>query len=1046
MATATNLGPIGINQINNVFYVGGDGGFPTIQAAVDYVQKYNAGVGHVTIVHGYSGSETISSIVRGSPNTYITDQRNTAIQNYAWTPALGQFSPADFLQLANARVGGEMKVYGFAATDLTASHVSVGTGGLDPTLPVITLVNAAAPADQKQWLIGVNPTTLFFSATADSGQDTSWMRVTRSGGAANKVTIVPPMDVTGVLTSQGSPVRTFANSPDSGGGGTGGVNPGSTGQLSFYEVDGPLLSPAAITTDVATQSSLTVPTIVQSAQTMTNTTNFADGNPSNWFYLQEQTFSTTAGGGINVGGPWSVTVNGTDTMYHSQRGIAQIRGGAMERHGIGDTAAVYYYINADGGAAAGSDEGVSGMNVHVLENSTYFHGTVNATTGIGDQAPVYTATSGQQRTTDGAFMLNISKGQLYGFWNGASATTYMDTGSGAIATYLNQLPITGLLLANVPGWSTSKKYAAGNIVVSAGTDYVSLVPNNLGHPPATSSAQWRVLPNGQVPISTAIGMATTGIPYNNGPANQPASRTFVVNLVKIGGTFPTFAATDVVTVAGDYGAPEQSIIATAPPPTSGSTQQTLTMKLRNANGNAIIFKGGIQGQYISHDANLAFSGMRSSYYALGSLTGSEVIYGHNVVGSLVGRLLPNTGAEAATSSGPNAGFHLYPGAEITSNTNFGYAPTLEQNGVRWEIGDAVENPHYPEFGGVGILLNKLQITPTSPAFGTSGLSILLGGKGFCGSAAQALAIRSNEPSTNFFGDGGPTAPPGGISLMGYYSYGLTMSAAPTGYCLSVESPAAPNNNPGADVNLIQIHYSTGGSLIYSVSTNTWKYTGSISAANLTLGGTLAVNPLGGIAASFYNGRTTIDSTNDYVEFVFNKDDGSGNGIAQRIKADNNIDYNMNYETFNDGGHIFTTTNYGNATRTTLATLSYDGLTVKGAHSAVGMNLTAIGADTFGFTLWATGNSAGLSGVFGLYDITRGGFVWNTNPAGDVFFSTPISGGNVTAGVGATAKITAAGLIDATAFSVAGVAGASGTYTTADAHTVTVTHGLITAIV
>jgi hypothetical protein len=1050
MATATNLGPIGINQINNVFYVGGDGGFPNIQAAVDYVRVYNAGIGHVTIVHGYTGTETISSLVRGSSETYITDLRDTATQNYEWNIYLAQFSPADFFQLANAHVGGLSRAYGFIAPDLTASHTSIGTGN-DRTMPIVTLVNAVAPANQRMWLMAAAPGELFFSAADDSGQDHSWMQVMRGApGAASKVVITPPMDVTGILTSQGSPVRTFANSPDSGGGSTGGVNPGTQGQLSFYETTGPLVSPSLITTDTATQSNLTIPKLVQSAQANTNHTDFTDRTTANNFsYAQEVTYSQIGGGGVNLGSPWSVTQHRVDQMYHGQRGIAQIQGGFIERHAVGDTAGLYYYVRSDGGVAAGADEGVMGLGVQVLEDEGYFHGTVATTTGIGDQAPTYTLyTDGVSKmygghTVDGAFMLNISKGQLYGFWNGPSVVTYMDTGAGPTATFLAQLPVTGVLLANIPAWSASVTYAAGNIVLSGSTDYVSRIPGNKAYPPATSPGQWAVLASGQIPISTAIGIATTGYPYNNAPTNQPAPQPITVNLVKINGVYPTFAVGDVVTAASDE-IPEQSIIM-APVTTTG-TQQTFTLKLRNPAGRAIIFKGGIQGQYISMDANYAFSKMRSSYYALGSLTGNEIIYAFNVAGAVEGRYLPNSGHEAATSSGVNAGWHLYPGAEVVCKQNWGYnVTTLEQNGVRWQIGDSVENPHYPAGGGSGLLILKQQQTPTAIGGSTVGLSILLQGPGFCGGTADAIAILSQYPSTNFQADGGPVNPPGLIRAEGYYNYGLHMTVAPAGWLIQMDAPAAPVNNPLADVLLINIHYSLNGNFTYSANTGTWIFGGNLQAANTTVS-TLTVNPQpGGTAASFYNGRATIDGTNDYIEFVFNVDSA---GNKQRILGENlsGTDFHLYYDAFVDAGHVFRTTSWPSTTLIKLATIDYNGLTLDGTHqTATAVTLNVPGADSFQLVTWGAGNGNGLAGVFGLHDGTRAAMVWNTNALGDMFFNTPMAP-NVGAGTGATAKITAAGLIDGTAFSVAGVAGASGTFTTADAHTVTVTHGLITAIV
>lgn len=49
-------------------------------------------------------------------------------------------------------------------------------------------------------------------------------------------------------------------------------------------------------------------------------------------------------------------------------------------------------------------------------------------------------------------------------------------------------------------------------------------------------------------------------------------------------------------------------------------------------------------------------------------------------------------------------------------------------------------------------------------------------------------------------------------------------------------------------------------------------------------------------------------------------------------------------------------------------------------------------------------------------------------------------------IGDTGNVTGVGSIDATSYKVGGVAGASGTFTTVDAKTVTVVNGLITTIV
>jgi hypothetical protein len=868
MSTTTRLGPIGINQINTVYYVGGDG-FPTIQSAVDFIQNYNAGVGQIVILPGYTGSEVIGNLVRGSANTYISDQRTATTQNWEWN------------------------------------------------------------------------------------------------GSA------------------------YVPAPGGGGGGGGGVNPGAQGKLSFYAQTGAMVSPSLITTDAATQSNLTIPGLMQAAQATTNYAMFPNRGASAQPYVQEQTISVVAGSGINIdGGPVTNTINVADTMYQAVRGIAQIHGGFIERHAIGDTAGLYYYVRSDGGIAAGADEGITGISVKTLENLGYFHGTVGTTTGNGDQAPTWNWVSGQAHTSDGAFMLNISKGQIAGNWSGMSVATSMDTGSGATATgYLNQLPVTNLgfvnpsnptgpLIATAPAWVSTIHYAAGTIVSESGSNYVSLLPGNIGNNPASSPTQWAVLPGGQLPISTAIGIATAAIPGSNAPSNAPVSQTITVNLVKINGVFPAFAVNDVVSVASDR-YPEQSRItaASATSIVGAQTRQTLTMLLRNPSTKAILFKGGIAGQFISMDANLSFNGMRSSYYAFGSQTGTDLIYGFNMNGTLTGRILPQYGCEPASTSGANSGFHLFPGAEIVANPTFDYAGTLEQNGVMWQAGDTVENPHYPAWGGAGIGIEKFQQTPAPAGFGSQGLVVLLDGPGFCGSA-MAIGVRSNVPSTNFFDDGGPVAAPGGIQLFGVFNYGLQMTSAPqqAGAALMILEPAAPVNNPNAIVHVVQINYSTGGNLNYDPSLSLWSVSGNFDAGNGTFNGNLAVGGFATFMTGAPGGGMALDGSNDYTEIKFSLDDGSGVGVPQRIMAYHGgypFNPNMYYDNNNSGLHLFrASTGYGSSTYTLFASIGPSGMTV-----------------------------------------------------------------NV-------------GILDAPAYSVAGTAGASGSFTSADAtaKTITVTNGLITAIV
>jgi hypothetical protein len=901
-------------------------------------------------------------------------------------------------------VPGMVKAYGYEVPSMTASHVSIGTGfGTASQVPVMTLINAGNPVDQRMWIIAALSDRLYFSSEKDDGTDNPWMQAMRgTGNAVSSVIITPPLSVTGGVTSQGSPVRTFANTPTGGGG----VNPGTANVLSFYPAAGSTVSPSQITTDAATQMTLTVPTslstnLISAGQVYTNNDqrgNFNDRNSSNWEYIQESTSTMVAGAGHNVSGEWAGTYNGYDGAYSAQRGIAQLRSGFLERFAVGDTAGLYYYVRSVGGVACGSDEGCTAASLSCYEyDQGYFHGTVNTTTGLGDQAPTWTPTSGKDMTIDGAFMLNISKGQLQGNWNGTSSppstqlvlTTAAGTNPGTQYTFLSQLPTTAISFpaGSVQPWSAAITYGAGNIVSLSGTNYVSLrgrtgygatitlgvdgtgkvitatpgavgtgyatatvtlsggggsgaqitpvivsgqitsynvvsggtgyttAPTgivvsggNLGNnPPTTLATWWEVLPAGQLPISTAIGIVdavSLPIPDPNVAPNAPVDRTLTVNLAQLRGTYPPFAVNDVVTLAGN-GVVEQTKIEVAT--MIGTQQQSLTMKLRNANGQAILFRGGLQGMYISMDANLPFSGMRSSYYCLGSLDGINLIYAVTVAGGTGVVQLPQLGCEPATASGTGSGFHLYPGGEIVCNPTYGHTGTLEVNGVRWEPGDNVENPHYPVYGGSALFVNKQQITPANAGFGSQGFFMLVGGKGFCGGGAVAMWIRSNEPDTNFYAAGqvgSSVQAPGGITLQGFYNHGLFLSNAPQptgGACLAIGAPADPmnkNNNQMAVVKIIDVQYSTPGKLSYDPAAGQWDCSGSFyaSGGNIAAGGGLSC----GGGANFLSGAFVFSGNNDQAVISF---PGSFGRPTQSITA-SYLYSAMLYDTMNGGTHIF----------------------------------------------------------------------------------------------------------------------------------------------
>lgn len=107
MATVTSIGPIGARQINNNLYVGRSD-LTTIQSAV--TAAVAVGSSCVVIPAGYAGSDAIGAVTGGNAAVYIADQRGASPQNYVWNGST--YIPADFLQAANAGVGGYLALSG----------------------------------------------------------------------------------------------------------------------------------------------------------------------------------------------------------------------------------------------------------------------------------------------------------------------------------------------------------------------------------------------------------------------------------------------------------------------------------------------------------------------------------------------------------------------------------------------------------------------------------------------------------------------------------------------------------------------------------------------------------------------------------------------------------------------------------------------------------------------------------------------------------------------------------------------------------------------
>ena len=418
---------------------------------------------------------------------------------------------------------------------------------------------------------------------------------------------------------------------------------------------------------------------------------------------------TADGPGLSVGnlGGWRVNKVDVEFFTIGSRGISQAHSLTMNKHATGDTMGSYNYVFSDGGSTALSDEAIKGDAIDMGENSGYFHGTVASTSGPGDPSPNLQFVSGNNWTTDGAPLLDISKGKISGTITGPSQ------------------PLQG-------------------------SNYLSTFPVD-----------------NDLPLTTAWGICNDPIPNNHlVQVNTP----FTCNVSLKSGEFKAGA---IACVTGpNY--PEQAALTTVGPVHHGA--QSITLSVRNPNvKGATILQGGLCGQYISFDANLAVSGYRSSYYAFGALDSHHLIYGMGLIGSMTSLPMASE-AEKFGVAGLN-GYHLYPGCEVITNKSIKADPICEPNSVPWAVGDVIEAPHNVAVNIVGRFTDIIQNTPANGSL-SAGDIVDIHGMGAVG--ANFIARRTvNGNSYKIFNTfGGVLGAPDMHRIEGYFATGLSFNDAP----------------------------------------------------------------------------------------------------------------------------------------------------------------------------------------------------------------------------------------------------------------------------
>ena len=426
----------------------------------------------------------------------------------------------------------------------------------------------------------------------------------------------------------------------------------------------------------------------------------------------------------NVGG-WSVQVGTSDIGTFNTRGIGQMHVSNSVKHATGDFAAQYVYAYTDGGATAQSDEGFALDTRQGGETNKWFHGKVAEGAVPGTTLLPVTYVAGpqsQQPTTDGAFMLDMSKGKISGIVTGKETLVE--------GTSVHIMPVS-----------------------------VSL------------------------PVSTGIGIVKTQIPRIK---VEDVPETITLTNVRL--VHGSFAAGKACLAGGWY--PEQVQIIKVG--RAANELQDVTITHKNPNGTdaynpTSLWQGGVCGQYLSLDRNVARDGFPTSYEVVGATDSSHLAYIWNVKGGTLPNMLnvyqppvalknlsrkngvvtasfrnanqpyifnhaasvviagatdpsfdgtihlpsydedldhtlhwsqpgPDETIPSATIDLPAAyyGFHLYPGAEVLGPEVAGGVP-LEPNAVDWAAGDVIENPHNPTFDMGAKMTTVFQHTLSSGA-------------------------------------------------------------------------------------------------------------------------------------------------------------------------------------------------------------------------------------------------------------------------------------------------------------------------------------------
>lgn len=484
-------------------------------------------------------------------------------------------------------------------------------------------------------------------------------------------------------------------------------------------------------------------------------------------------------------GGWAVQHGTYEKGTFNTRGIGQMYGADSIKHAVGDFAAQYVYAYTDGGTTAQSDEGFTLDTREGGETDNWFHGTAAAGAAPGTTLLPVTYIVGQHSqstTTDGAYMLDITKGTISGIVTGpgtlvegtsvhlmpVSVKLPLSTGIGIVDTVIpkikdanvpEEITLTKIRLIHgsfvtgkaclAGGWYPEQVLVTKTEVARSGLQDVTIIHKNPNGKDANNPTSiWQGGVCGQY-LSLDRNMERDG---------------FRTSYEVVGATDPTHLAY----VWNIKGGTKQGLVKVYQPPVPlknlSRSGGIVTASFAKANATYIF----------NHAATVVIADASNASF---NATVHSPTYEDDLNLTLQ---WPQGGPDETTTTATidlpptYYGFHLYPGAEVLGPQVAGGVP-LEPNSVEWTPGDVIENPHHPSFAMNGRMTGLIQHTLNS--FNSNGDRWGFGGSGISANYRPSTWTNDN-PCSLYVGCGGTLDPIRWDTFGGPYQELINVGNAP----------------------------------------------------------------------------------------------------------------------------------------------------------------------------------------------------------------------------------------------------------------------------